>query len=484
MIGRFEALLQVGLLQSQIALFSLVFLLAASSLPQTKSNQGLGKSGRWFTYDGQPIFLVGYDCQEMACDPSIDYEWALDRFVEYRLNKVRIWLYCYWRPDDYLHPWVYLDGKFDLDQWNPNYWRRVKRFVSAALRRKIVVEVTIFAPNNIDEPDDWSKWAAWNKAQNRNGAFSSNPSGHFSPEFFALDYPETSNSGKRLRDYQQALVDKAVAELGRYPNVFFEVCNEFPVKNASIDKFYSWQLHWASRIAQSSSRLVACHAHEYVGDHTKGIQHFWDEPYVDVLTFHFASTDPKTISNLLHDAQQKGKILQCNEGGDPYNDLDSATRGAWGFFVSGGYYAFYEDDSSRIGSSGWISGAQRLKALRDVAEKLRFWEMSPVDSSGNEYDSLVTQGPLSNWQVLANPGSEYLVYFWGNQSSKEVKIQLPKGRYRYEWYDARDASLKGSGIVEGGAMVSIPAPPKSVWSAGLALVVKKETVKHLLGWLH
>lgn len=475
MVDGLKALLREAFLTNQLVLLGLVFLLTVSSLSQTKVNRGLGKLGRWFTYDGRPIFLVGYDCQELACDPSIDYEWALDRFVEYRLNKVRVWLYCYWEPDNYLHPWVYSEGKFDLDRWNPVYWKRVKGFVSAALRRKIMVEVTIFAPNNIDEHDEWSKWAAWNKAQNRNGAFSSNPLGHFSPEFFDLDYWETSNSGKQLRDYQEALVDKAVAELGGYPNVFFEVCNEFPVKNASIDKVYPWQLHWARRIAQSSTRLVACHAHEYVGDHTKGIQYFWDEPCVDILNFHFSTTDPKTISTLLHDAQLKGKILQCNEGGDPYNDLDGATLGAWGFFLSGGYYAFYEDDSSRIGSSGWVEGARRLKALRDIVEKLRFWEMSPVDSDGNEYDDLVTQGPSSNWQVLANPGSEYLVFFWGNQSTMDVKIKLPKGRYRYEWYDPRDASLKGSGTVEGGMTTKISAPTISVWSAkaGLALVIKR-----------
>jgi hypothetical protein len=38
--------------------------------------------------------------------------------------------------------------------------------------------------------------------------------------------------------------------------------------------------------------------------------------------------------------------------------------------------------------------------------------MSPIDTNGNEYDSFVTQGPGFYWQVLANPGNEYVVFHY------------------------------------------------------------------------
>jgi hypothetical protein len=442
-----------------------------------QSTTGLQRNGRWFTYNGRPTYLVGWDCQELACDPSLNYTAALDLFAQYRLNKVRIWLYCYWDPANFLHPWPYSNGKFNLDQWNPTYWSRVRGFVSAAQARNIVVEVTVFAPNNLDAASDWSSSttrAAWNKAYNVNGVFSSNASGHFSPQFYNLNHPEVSSSGRKLQDYQRALVDKAVSELGGYANVYFEICNEFPVQNADIDSVYPWQRHWAQRIDAAVPRLVSCHAHEYVGDHTDGIQYFWSEPYVDVLDFHFTRR-PDLISSLLHAAQTRGKILQSNEGGDPYRNLNEATQGAWGFFVSGGHYAFYEDDSSRVGSAGWLAGARRLRALRDVVEKVRFWELSPVDASGNELDALLTAGPSgANRQLIGKPGSEYVAYFWGTASTTSAQIQLPAGAYRYEWYDARNAALLSSGSVSGGGTRSIPPPAPSAWDpgAGLALVLK------------
>ena len=214
----------------------------------TASAQGLSRSGRWFAYDGQPVFLVGFDCQEIASDPSVDYVAALDAFVDQRINKVRIWIYTWFGGAQYLSPWDRSQGAHDLDAWNDAYWARLRDFAEQARARGIVVEVTVFAPY----PDGawwWSEPAfqlAWNRDFNVNGAFSTNASGHFMPEFFDLAYAETTSSSRTLGDYQAALVDKAVAELGGYENVYFEVCNEFGAPD--VERWSAWQRHFASRI--------------------------------------------------------------------------------------------------------------------------------------------------------------------------------------------------------------------------------------------
>jgi len=113
--------------------------------------------------------------------------------------------------------------------------------------------------------------------------------------------------------------------------------------------------------------------------------------------------------------------------------------------------------------------------LRNVAESVRFWELSPVDGAGSEYDSLITQGPSgSSWQLLANPGAQYVAYFWGSPSTDDAAIDLLPGTYSYEWVDVRDASVCASGTVAGGGTTTIPAPAIEDWSgdAGLALVLR------------
>jgi hypothetical protein len=454
----------------------LTLLLAAQTAAAQTTPQELSRSGRWFTYKGAPIYLVGWDTQELAADPSVDYVAALDLFKQYRLNKTRIWIYPYWNTS-YLQPWPYASGKYNLDAWNAAYWTRIKSFMAAAQARDIIVEVAIFAANNIDTAAEWSNTAtrpAWNKAFNTNNAFSGNASGYFNPQFFDLAYPERSSSGRTLKDYQQLLVDKTIAELKSFPNVYFEIANEFPDRNADIDSVYPWQLFWAQRISSATPRLVTTHSQQFVGPHTTGIQYFWDKPYIDVLNFHFNEPDANIISSLLHAAQTKGKVLELNETLDPYPDLNGMTRQLWAMFTAGGHCAFYEDDSNRIGTSAWVTNTLRLRALRDIVAKLRFWELSPVDAAGNELDALVTQGPAgSNHQVIAKVGSEYLAYFWGTKSTTAARLQLPAGTYSYEWYDVRNALALGSGLLQGGTP-TIAAPPIANWdgNAGLVLIVK------------
>ncbi len=464
------------------------------------SGAGIQRQGRWFTYNGQYVYYVGADTQQLAADTSLDYISILNQFQANGINKVRIWVDAYWDLN-YLHPWVYnaSTAKYNLDQWNNTYWTRLKAVVSAAQQRNIIVEISIF--DAYPESPNWfvndTMRVAWNKSYNSNGAFSANSSGHFYPEFYDLNSTEKSTSGKTIKDYQQALVDKTLSELGGYPNVYFEIMNEFFERVSTFPNGFAtiapWQQYWANYIAQRTDRLVVTHVHDATNSQankTVGQEYFWDMPSVDVLNYHLYQTDPGTISSMLNAAQRKGKVLQNNESYEWYvknpdgsgqvtqANLDKVTKEAWGWFLSGGYYGFYNAQHTEY--TNWSQLGTRAKVLHDLAAKVRFWEMSPVDSSGNEYDSLVTQGPGSSntaRQVFANPGSQYVVYFWGTPRTTNVSIQLPTGSYRYEWYDPRSGNLISSGTVTGGSATTITSPGTSTWSGavGVALFIFAET---------
>ncbi|MGH2452364.1 MAG: hypothetical protein ACRDF5_01160 [bacterium] len=428
------------------------------------------------------MYLVGFDSQELACDPTVDYVKALDLFVRYRVNKVRVWIYCWFGTTSFhaLTPWA-TDGtgRHNLDRWNPAYWSRVRDFVRKARERSIVVEITIFAPYPAARRwwSDGTHRVAWNKAHNGNQVFSSNSRGHFQPEFFDLAHAERSSSGKTLADYQRSLVDKVMAELGAFGNVYFEVCNEFGANRLDVDRWHPWQLRWGQRIDGATPRLVAVHAGF---DRQVKAPLYWEKEYVDVLNFR-STASPQGMSDMLHPAQTKGKVLSINEStsGDFHDsprNLNNAMRVAWGIFLSGGHFALYEDDSSRIGNARWIEAAKRLKAMRDIAESIPFWELSPVDQEGREYDTLVSEGPSgSNRQLLAKPGATYLAYFWGRKSTTGVAIRLPSSAFAYTWYDPRDARVLTTGAVTSSGTAHVPSPPPASWDeeAGLVLVIRK-----------
>ena len=459
---------------------------AVSSSPQTAS--GLTRSGRWFLYNGAYVYLAGIDAQELVADPAYDSTAVLDKLQAYRINKLRIWIDAWFGGPGYLRPWHYdgQTGRFDLDTWNDAYWDRLQAFAAAAWARDIIIEASIFDayPRDAD-PDGW--WLsprfrqAWNKAFNSNGAFSTNLAGHFYPDFYSLDGSERSSSGKTLYEYQQALVDKVIGTFAQFPNVYYEIDNEFPgndtLRHADV---YSWQLYWAWYVRQRSGKLVDVHAGGDRGGPTGGVQLYWDQPYVDGIDFHLYEQIPDTISSLLHDAQRKGKILQCNESYGWYSNnavdmerTDNATREAWAWFVSGGYYAFF--NGHRTQYTGWETMASRIKVLRDLVDQVQWWRMSPVDRSGREYDGLASQGPTRHWQILADPGSQYVVYYWNDGSdergTRDARMRLPHGEYRYRWYDPATGEMLSSGTIAGGTgRAAVPAPP-ATWNKAVGVVL-------------
>ncbi len=456
---------------------------------------GIEAVGRWFRYGGGYPYLVGYDYQELFCKKAYTYadvERKLDAFVKYRINKVRVWANCWFMRENAYYPWaVDENGKKNLDAWDDVYWTRMKDFVQMCKDRDIVVEFTIFSPypNNTDFPFWTNCKYAFNKEFNVNNAFTANESGNFYPQFFNLDLSEKSSSGKRLYDYQKALCDKSIDELNGYGNVFFEVFNEFPTVDAlgeAVESNYKWQLHWAEYM-HSKGAITGVHANEFHYMNKYGITHYRDKSYIDVLTFHvYAQNEdsPDDISSFLHDLQpyasKHRKILQNNES-HAYNNTaltDMCTREAWSFFVSGGYYFHYSEDTDDIGTPEWNGRAERLMIVRNVAESVNFRDMSPIDEKGGEYDSLVSAGPGACWQVLAKPGSEYVVYFCGEKSSDDADINLPAGSYSYIYYDTRvwDSSGLSSGTVNtAGGRTVLGAPPAGGWcsTTGLTLVLKK-----------
>jgi hypothetical protein len=471
------------------------------------ADTGLKTYGRWFSYNGRFPYFVGYDMQELFAKKSYSYsdiEYKLNQLKEFRINKVRVWVNPWFAGAGAYYPWaVDASGKKNLDVWDGTYWTRMRDFVKKCKDRDIIVEVTIFSPYPKDiKADGWwrnTNWKiAWNKKFNTNDAFSANERGNFFPQFFDLAYGEKSSSGKTLRDYQRALIDKTIDELKGYGNVYFELANEFPgVRNNgnAINRVYAWQQYWARYVHEAKGAITSCHANELSALNDWGIQRFKDESYVDILTFHFYSADPiNEVPRFLHGLQTAGKVIQSNES-HVYlmsaDSMDRCTREAWTAFTSGAYYFHYQRgvDTDSIGTSLWRRGAERLETLRNVAESVEFWKMSPVDRRGNEYDSLVIDCPGLNWQVLANPANEYVVYFVAASMKfterilsvikwfvwpVDIHMRLPSGSYRYKYYDTRNWNsdgIKGGTVNSSGGFTSIPVPSLSTWSRGTGFVL-------------
>ncbi len=157
----------------------------------------------------------------------------------------------YISPFKRVGPGKALDGQpqFDLDQWNPEFFERLHRFLSLASAAGIIVEVVILS-NTYAE----SVWAL-NPLHPRN-----NVNG-----FAEIQWPEyMTQRHPRLFSYQEALVRKIVQETNQYDNVIYEICNE-PGGNLDLGssptagEVNDWQTALAQVLRQTESGLPNKH---------------------------------------------------------------------------------------------------------------------------------------------------------------------------------------------------------------------------------
>src|SRR5262249_15435998 len=106
-----------------------------------------------------------------------------------------------------------LDGEpvYDLDQWNPEYFERLHRFLRKASEEGIVVELTLLSNTYVD-----GVWALnpLRARNNRQGVGN-------------VEWPEyTSLKDSALVARQIAYVRKIVQETSGYDNIYYEIANE------------------------------------------------------------------------------------------------------------------------------------------------------------------------------------------------------------------------------------------------------------------
>lgn len=157
----------------------------------------------------------------------------------------------YIAPFKRVGPGYAADGllKYDLSQWNPEFFERLHRFLSSASNYGIIVEVVLLS--NTYCPEVWSA-NPLNLINNVN-------------DVEEIQWPEyMSKRHPKLFAWQCALVQKIVEETNRHDNIFYEICNEpgglAKVSNApTLDEVNGWQMALAQVIRTTEDNLSNKH---------------------------------------------------------------------------------------------------------------------------------------------------------------------------------------------------------------------------------
>ena len=187
----------------------------------------------YFLFNGRPTILItSAEHYGAVINKAFHYVPYLDTLQKYQLNYTRFYAGAMFetidkfitgnplgaKPRDLVVPWArsrqpgYLVGgnKFDLDQWDPAYFARLKDFLSKAAERGIVVEICFF---NSQYSDTWPISPLY---------FENNIQGVGKAGWRDAQTLKHADLVRREEDY----VRKITQEVNSFDNVVLEICDE------------------------------------------------------------------------------------------------------------------------------------------------------------------------------------------------------------------------------------------------------------------
>src|SRR4051812_32984106 len=149
----------------------LLLLLGTASDAATEPIRSHPDNPHYYLFQGKPTVLVtSAEHYGAVMNRAFDYVAYLDALKSHGLNYTRIYPAAFVEPEgafklqntlapapgDLIQPWArsqspgYASGgnRFDLDRWDPEFFRRLKDFVAQAGERGVVVEICFFNAQN------------------------------------------------------------------------------------------------------------------------------------------------------------------------------------------------------------------------------------------------------------------------------------------------------------------------------------------------
>ena len=460
---------------------------------------------KYLLFRGKPLALVSAsEHYGSVINRPFDYEKYLDDAAAHKMTMTRTFLLyremqsarnpsspCKPESPDYISPFVRkgpgkaMDGEpvYDLDEWNPEYFDRLHKFLNAASKRGIVVELTVFS--NSYSPETW----ALNPLRAENNL----------QHVGAIDWEEyIMLKDKELVRRQTAYARKIIDETSAYDNVYYEICNEpgggiaGHATPADVD---AWQEEMARVMREEMKRLKRPHLLSGQQAFTYGAKNAFpmDATFAG-KTFDIVNEHP--LPNTLFDGRvfemgnfmskelmledvgsfcraahprPKPTVMDEDNTASLYRDITGWTihrKRAWASLLNGCHYD-YIDFSITVGSEAGTTTSQA---------GIRIW-MQHLSEFMSSYD-FVHAKPDTSWITassehllasgLSNSGHDYVAYLAdrrelsdphaGESISGRVSLELPPGDYDVSLYSPSSGEYSPAIRITGGAKYAMKLP--------------------------
>lgn len=436
------------------------------------------KENPWYwSYEGKPVLLLGgSDDDNLFQWPEKDLVAQLDRLAECGGNVIRNTMSD--RKDKGFEAYPFAqgeDGKYDLNEWNNEYWNRFERMLRETAGRKIFVQIEVW--DRFDYSDNGGKenWQIhpYNPKNNKN--YSYEESG------FAERYPDHAGRNKQpfffttprqrnnqvVLPYQQRFVTKMLEHTLRYDNVLYCIDNETSGEE-------EWGRYWATfikeRARKQGKRVMVTEMWDEWDLTGKTHRRTFDHPelydFVDVSQNNHNKGE-KHWNNFLHvrrylEPEPRPMNTTKTYGADGnkfgHTDQDGIER-VWRHLLGGAASMRFHRPDSGLGLND--KAVATIRAARKLESKIPLWSVEPAMD-------LLTEREENEAYVAARRSKAYAIYFPArNNSSVRLNLSDAEGAYEVHWIDVDSGKWGETKGIVGGKKEKLSPPGKGNWAAAI-----------------
>ncbi len=444
------------------------------------------KNPRYWQYKGKPVLLLGGSNTDHIFLLD-DLERHLDEIARVGGNYVRCTMSQ--REGPGLKPHKCLaDGKFDLNQWNDDYWRRFADCLAWCDERNIIIQIEVW--DRFDYSRDHWETSPWNPKNNVNYTYRQTGFAPHYPKHAAQDeqpffhsipgMPRYTRKLDLVRRFQEAFVARMLSYTLEHGNVLYCMDNETSTPA-------EWGRHWIEFIqAKAAKKGAAVYTTDMFDDA------FMAEKAVHARVVledpkHYMFADISQVNSRNYDETHWKKLRWLIEHVDKVHPRPCNHTKIYG----SGYYTFGtggpEDGVERfwrnlIGGSAAVRfhrpdagnglndyAKASIKAARILEKLVPLWETTP------RLDLLVRRKPNEAY-LTAKPGQYYVLYFTDG-GSVGLDLSDASGAFDVTWISVsmgvtvRSSASGGyrlmDNTIQGGRVATLSAPYKGGWVAAL-----------------
>ncbi|HCO95129.1 MAG TPA: hypothetical protein DIU00_14450 [Phycisphaerales bacterium] len=383
-------------------------------------------------------------------------------------------------------------GKYDLDQWNDDYWTRLDTFLKETYARTIFVQLELWDLWATIGKEPWSK-QPWNPDNNVNYAYDNTvlkrgASGDRQPFFDAVSGDTLDPVVKR---YQDQFVGRIMEATLRYDHVLYQIDNESSFAYETSDY---WARFMHSQADRRGKNIYVCDSRRFRSPSPYVTTNFcdWNNPDVHHPILH------QDLYNYCDIAQNGGNIGQTHydnliwyrarlleHSPRPINHVKiykfiwptgtswhsrsepdetiHATQRFWRTIFGGAASARHHRNKGNWGI-GLESRAQAdIKSMSMLTEAMNIFRMEPDNS-------VLTARAENEAYLIVEAGKQFAVYFTG-QADRSVQIDLGKAgpSFTKRWLDIEHSAWQAESTMSGGGHHTLTTPGPGQW----AVLVKK-----------